>query len=83
MEDTEKDKETLKQTINQLEETKRQQEKALEKLNKEVRRRDIFYTFAALSIQLLIRRFISPKKKKKITLFVFFPPSPSGSPLSV
>ncbi|XP_044065254.1 cingulin isoform X4 [Siniperca chuatsi] len=35
LEDTEKDKETLKQTINQLEETKRQQERALEKLNKE------------------------------------------------
>ncbi|XP_023284308.1 cingulin-like, partial [Seriola lalandi dorsalis] len=35
LEDTEKDKETLKQTVNQLEETKRQQERALEKLNKE------------------------------------------------
>ncbi|XP_029308084.1 cingulin isoform X2 [Cottoperca gobio] len=35
VEDTEKDKETLKQTFNQLEETKRQQERALEKLNKE------------------------------------------------
>ncbi|XP_070823331.1 cingulin [Chaetodon trifascialis] len=33
--DTEKDKETLKQTVNQLEETKQQQERALEKLNKE------------------------------------------------
>ncbi|TKS82078.1 Cingulin [Collichthys lucidus] len=33
--DTEKDKETLRQTINQLEETKQQQERALEKLNKE------------------------------------------------
>lgn len=66
MEDTEKDKETLKQTINQLEETKRQQERALEKLNKEVRRRDIFYIFAAWSIQLLIRRFISPKKNHSL-----------------
>ncbi|XP_059195304.1 cingulin isoform X2 [Centropristis striata] len=35
VEDTEKDKETLKQTFNQLEETKRQQERALEKLNRE------------------------------------------------
>ncbi|XP_076594334.1 cingulin isoform X1 [Chaetodon auriga] len=35
LEDTEKDKETLKQTVNQLEETKQQQERALEKLNKE------------------------------------------------
>ncbi|XP_038567354.1 cingulin isoform X1 [Micropterus salmoides] len=35
LEDTEKDKETLKQTISQLEETKRQQERALEKLNKD------------------------------------------------
>ncbi|XP_073340953.1 cingulin isoform X1 [Pagrus major] len=35
LEDTEKEKETLKQAINQLEETKRQQERALEKLNKE------------------------------------------------
>ncbi|XP_031155152.1 cingulin isoform X2 [Sander lucioperca] len=35
VEDTEKDKETLKQTFNQLEETKQQQERALEKLNKE------------------------------------------------
>lgn len=74
MENTEKDKETLKQTINQLEETKRQQERALEKLNKEVRRRDIFYTFAAWSIRLLIRRFISPKKKS---------PSLISPPLSI
>ncbi|KAM8734830.1 cingulin isoform 2-T2 [Acanthopagrus schlegelii] len=36
LEDTEKEKETLKQAINQLEETKRQQERALEKLNKEI-----------------------------------------------
>lgn len=36
LEDTEKDKESLKQTVSQLEEAKRQQEKALEKLNKEV-----------------------------------------------
>lgn len=36
LEDAEKDKETLRQTINQLEETKRQQERGLEKLNKEV-----------------------------------------------
>ncbi|XP_067457575.1 cingulin isoform X1 [Thunnus thynnus] len=35
LEDTDKDKETLKQTINQLEEIKQQQERALEKLNKE------------------------------------------------
>ncbi|XP_047455802.1 cingulin isoform X2 [Mugil cephalus] len=35
LEDTEKDKESLKQTVSQLEEAKRQQEKALEKLNKE------------------------------------------------
>ncbi|XP_075965146.1 cingulin isoform X2 [Anarhichas minor] len=35
VEDTEKEKETLKQTFNQLEETKLQQERALEKLNKE------------------------------------------------
>ncbi|XP_072250353.1 cingulin isoform X2 [Leuresthes tenuis] len=35
MEDSERDKDTLKQTIGQLEETKRQQERALEKLNKE------------------------------------------------
>ncbi|XP_033958775.1 cingulin isoform X1 [Pseudochaenichthys georgianus] len=34
-EDTEKDKETLKQTFSQLEETKRQQERALDKLNRE------------------------------------------------
>lgn len=46
LEDTEKDKETLKQTISQLEETERQQGRALEKLNKEVRRRNPFYTFA-------------------------------------
>lgn len=45
LEDTEKDKETLKQTISQLEETKRQQERALEKLNKDVRRKDPFNTF--------------------------------------
>lgn len=36
LEDAEEDKETLRQTINQLEETKRQQERGLEKLNKEV-----------------------------------------------
>ncbi|XP_060936529.1 cingulin isoform X2 [Limanda limanda] len=35
LEDTEKEKETLRQSINQLEEAKRQQERALEKLNKE------------------------------------------------
>ncbi|KAM4581168.1 cingulin isoform 3-T3 [Odontesthes bonariensis] len=35
LEDSERDKDTLKQTICQLEETKRQQERALEKLNKE------------------------------------------------
>lgn len=46
LEDTEKDKEELKQTINQLEETERQQERALEKLNKEVQRRDPFDAFA-------------------------------------
>lgn len=44
LEDTEKEKEMLKQAINQLEETKRQQERALEKLNKEVRRRNPFPT---------------------------------------
>lgn len=37
MEDAEKEKETLRQTINQMEELKRQQERALETLNKEVR----------------------------------------------
>lgn len=41
LEDTEKDRDTLKQVISQLEETKGQQERALEKLNKEVRRRDL------------------------------------------
>lgn len=45
LENTEKDKQTLEQTTNQLEESKRQQERALEKLNKEVRGRDPFYTF--------------------------------------
>uniref|UniRef100_A0A3Q4GCS3 Cingulin n=1 Tax=Neolamprologus brichardi TaxID=32507 RepID=A0A3Q4GCS3_NEOBR len=35
LEDTEKDKEALKQTISQLEDTKQQQERALEKLNKD------------------------------------------------
>ncbi|XP_037310057.1 cingulin isoform X3 [Pungitius pungitius] len=35
VEDSEKEKETLKQTFNQREETKQQQERALEKLNKE------------------------------------------------
>uniref|UniRef100_A0A3Q2QZ87 Cingulin n=1 Tax=Fundulus heteroclitus TaxID=8078 RepID=A0A3Q2QZ87_FUNHE len=35
VEDTERDRETLKQTISQLEDTKRQQEKAMEKLSKE------------------------------------------------
>ncbi|XP_062279359.1 cingulin isoform X1 [Scomber scombrus] len=35
LEDTEKEKETLKQTINKLEEIKQRQERALEKLNKE------------------------------------------------
>ncbi|MEQ2314728.1 hypothetical protein AMECASPLE_015112 [Ameca splendens] len=35
LESTERDRETLKQTISQLEDTKRQQEKAMEKLNKE------------------------------------------------
>ncbi|KAM4736411.1 cingulin isoform 2-T2 [Anableps anableps] len=35
LEDTERDRETLKQTVTQLEDTKRQQEKAMEKLNKE------------------------------------------------
>lgn len=37
LEDTEKDKDTLKQTITQLEESRRQQERALEKLDKEVK----------------------------------------------
>lgn len=46
LEDTEKDKEALKQTISQLEDTKQQQERALEKLNKDVRRMDHFYTCA-------------------------------------
>lgn len=47
LEDTEKDKEALKQAINQLEEAKRQQERALEKLNKEVEttERNPFCTF--------------------------------------
>lgn len=44
VEDAEKDKETLKQAFNQLEESKRQQERALEKLNKEVRKESLFYT---------------------------------------
>ncbi|XP_028985679.1 cingulin isoform X2 [Betta splendens] len=35
LEDTEKDRETLRQSVSQLEETRRQQERALEKLNKE------------------------------------------------
>ncbi|KAK5606741.1 hypothetical protein CRENBAI_016086 [Crenichthys baileyi] len=35
LESTERDRETLKQTISQLEDNKRQQEKAMEKLNKE------------------------------------------------
>lgn len=61
VEDTEKEKETLKQTFSQLEETKLQQERALEKLNKEVRRRDpVLYlgkqmkASAALNIQLIV-----------------------------
>lgn len=41
MEDTEKDRETLKLTISQLEGTKGQQEKALEKLSKEVKTGDV------------------------------------------
>lgn len=45
LEDREKDKETLSQTVNQLEEVKRQQERALEKLSKEVRWRDPSCTF--------------------------------------
>lgn len=44
LEDSEKDKETLRQAISQLEDTKRQQERALEKLGKEVRRIDRLYT---------------------------------------
>uniref|UniRef100_A0A667YU73 Cingulin n=1 Tax=Myripristis murdjan TaxID=586833 RepID=A0A667YU73_9TELE len=46
LEDREKEKETLTQLNNQLEDTKRQHERALEKLNKEVRRRDPFFTFS-------------------------------------
>lgn len=76
LEDTEKDKETLRQTINQLEETKQQQERALEKLNKEVRRPSFFYFYkqmkasAAWSIKLLIRRSQHPPQK--ITFLLFF-----------
>lgn len=55
LEDTEKDKETLKQTISQLEETKRQQERALEKLTKEVRR-----VFVLAYIHLLFRGITAP-----------------------
>lgn len=40
LEDMEKDKETLRQTINQLEDTKHHQGRALERLKKEVRQRD-------------------------------------------
>lgn len=40
---SEREKETLKETVSQLEEAKRQQDRALEKLNKEVW--DSFYTF--------------------------------------
>lgn len=67
VEEAEKDKETLRQTIGQLEDTKRQQERALEKLNKEVRRREMWggggggRSFASWSIRPLIRRFISPR----------------------
>lgn len=43
LEDIEKDKEALKQTISQLEDTKRQQERALEKINKEVRKQSFLY----------------------------------------
>lgn len=42
VEDTKKEKEVLEHTIKQLEDSKRQEEKALEKLNKEVRT-DRFY----------------------------------------
>lgn len=36
LESSDREKETLKETVVQLEETKRQQERALEKLNREV-----------------------------------------------
>lgn len=39
LEDSEKDKEALRQSVSQLEESKRQQERALDKLSKEVRHR--------------------------------------------
>ena len=45
LEDSEKDKDALKQAVSQLEETKHQQEKALEKLNKEVRRMNFLHVF--------------------------------------
>ncbi len=45
LEASEKDKEALKQTVKELEESKRQQERAVERLNKEVRSRDPIYSF--------------------------------------
>lgn len=61
LEDTEKDKETLKQTISQLEETKRQQERALEKLTKEVRRGSCLCNCIVVAcIHLLFRGITAP-----------------------
>lgn len=71
LEDAEKDKETLKQTINQLEETKQQQERALEKLNKEVRWRDLFLHLCS-EIPAAHYRIHSTK----ISSSDFFPPLP-------
>ncbi len=79
LEDAEKDKETLKQTINQLEETQRQQERALEKLNKEVRRRDPFVHLQrneSFCSFLVIREFTAHKNHP---LFIFSPPGLSVS----
>jgi len=68
VEDSERDKDTLKQTIGKLEETKRQQEKALEKLNKEVRRMDPLYQ----SLFSLLNG--DRTAQKKLHLFIFSPP---------
>jgi len=70
LENTEKEKETLKQSFIQLEELQQRQERALEKLNKEVRRSDaIVYACKQMKVSAALNKKIH--KAKQVILLVF------------
>lgn len=87
LEDTEKDKETLKQTINQLEEIKQQQDRALEKLSKEVRKRDPFIPLqtmkACAAWSILTAHYKTQRKRFTLFFSLFFTICSLSSPVSL